>query len=768
MVGQNIGKYRVLDRIGRGGMGTVYRAIDETLHREVAIKVLNAELNDPEVAKRFRAEAITVARLSHPGIATIYELFQHDGQWLMVMEYVRGETLEHMVERMGATSPQRAAELCMQALAALAHAHSMGVVHRDLKPANLMITETGAVKIMDFGIARVAGTEHLTNAGFMMGTPAYMAPEQVMGHEIDARADLYAMGVVFYRLTTGKLPFKGETPFAMAQSQVNDVPTPIGMFRNDVPAWVQQVVVRSLAKSPEERFQSAVEFHESFARCLAGLPMTSMYNSSALTELMMTPPRAMPTGSIPRTITSAQLPVSTEATSAPTTMQSQTPTGMPSQAQTPMNMPTQAHTPMGVPAQPLAADVSAFDASMTPTILGPSGRMPTVDETAPVVRTPTGANAASPSAHATTGATVGRPGTGAMATAPSTAPVPLVSPGTGSVPVLGDATPTAPLSGATGSVAAGTAAAAMLPEAGASASQAVPSPTAKARTEKGAKKSGSGALVAAAVAVLIAGLGATFWFRGHRPPVAESVQDTTVTPGTEVPGSGTDINGLSTVALPGGPPSAAPPPSTPSTPASGASKGPSRAGTAAPASTPLAAEVPVASTPSVVNAAPVATPTPKAAAPPIDDTHQAFSDVKVLVVNGKKSDDEDVLLSFVGGQISVLGKKSGTAIASVPYKNVLHATYVHARDPRWDESFVSPPKDLDVGGMLRTSKHWLVLQTKDNYFILRLSDSGTTKNLNVPTTAAAYTDLFPAGPLTLKATASGTEVQRTGSLAPAV
>ena len=164
----------------------------------------------------------------------------------------------------------------MQALAALAHAHSMGVVHRDLKPANMMITETGAIKIMDFGIARVAGTEHLTSAGFMMGTPAYMAPEQVMGNEIDARADLYAMGVVFYRLTTGKLPFKGDTPFAMAQSQVNDPPTPIGMFRGDLPSWVEQVVVRALAKSPEERFQSAVEFHEAFARCLAGLPMTTL------------------------------------------------------------------------------------------------------------------------------------------------------------------------------------------------------------------------------------------------------------------------------------------------------------------------------------------------------------------------------------------------------------------------------------------------------------------------------------------------------------
>ncbi len=295
MVGSTIGKYHVLDRIGRGGMGTVYRAVDETLHREVAIKVLNAELNDPEVARRFHAEAVTVARLSHPGIATIFELFQHDGQWMMVMEFVRGETLEHYVERMGALSPQRAAELCMQTLTALAHAHSMGVIHRDLKLANLMITESGAVKIMDFGIARVSGSEHLTSAGFMMGTPAYMAPEQVLGQEIDARADLYALGVVFYRLTTAKLPFKGDTPFAMAQSQVNDPPTPLGMVRSDLPAWADQIVARALAKSPLDRFQSAVEFYESFARCLAGLPMVTAYGAAAPTEMLHTPSRT-PTG----------------------------------------------------------------------------------------------------------------------------------------------------------------------------------------------------------------------------------------------------------------------------------------------------------------------------------------------------------------------------------------------------------------------------------------------------------------------------------------
>jgi len=296
MVGQNVGKYKILDKIGRGGMGTVYRAIDETLHRDVAIKVLNAELNDPEVAKRFRAEAITVARLSHPGIATIYELFEHEGEWLMVMEFVRGETLESMVSRMGPLSAQRAAELCMQTLAALAHAHSMGVVHRDLKPANVMITENGAVKVMDFGIARVSGSEHLTNAGFMMGTPAYMAPEQVRGGDVDARADLYAMGVVFYRLTTSKLPFKGDTAFSMVQSQVNDPPTPALSFRHDLPAWVDEVVNRALEKAPEQRFQSAAEFHEAFARCLAGLPLSSMYGG----DPMMTPSRAMPSGAYSR------------------------------------------------------------------------------------------------------------------------------------------------------------------------------------------------------------------------------------------------------------------------------------------------------------------------------------------------------------------------------------------------------------------------------------------------------------------------------------
>src|SRR4029450_5965942 len=165
MVGTQVGKYRVLARVGRGGMGTVYRALDETLHRDVALKILNTDLNDPSVRRRFHAEAVAIARLNHPGIATIFELFEDDGRWLMAMEFVRGENLEDFVTRAGAAPVDRATDIITQTLVALAHAHGMGVVHRDLKPANLMLTEAGRVKTMDFGIARVAGAEHLTSAG---------------------------------------------------------------------------------------------------------------------------------------------------------------------------------------------------------------------------------------------------------------------------------------------------------------------------------------------------------------------------------------------------------------------------------------------------------------------------------------------------------------------------------------------------------------------------------------------------------------------------
>lgn len=637
MVGQNIGKYRVLDRVGRGGMGTVYRAIDETLHREVAIKVLNAELNDPEVAKRFRAEAITVARLSHPGIATIYELFQHEGQWLMVMEFVRGETLEHMVERMGPLSPQRSAELCMQTLAALAHAHSMGVVHRDLKPANLMITETGAIKIMDFGIARVSGTEHLTSAGFMMGTPAYMAPEQVLGHEIDARADLYAVGVVFYRLTAAKLPFRGDTPFAMAQSQVNEPPTPIGTHRGDLPPWVDQVIARSLAKAPDERFQSAVEFHESFARCLAGLPMATLYSSSAPTELLMTPPRAMPTGTMQRPIASAKLPgVTGGAVGA-------------SGQYTPVNQ----SSAMG--GAEFETRVSESTPARTPA--SASGAQPVV------VGVPSSAGQPSPPAAET------RPG-----------------------------------------------------HAGAK------------------KKSNTGMLAGVAVAVLVlVGVAAAYLMRSapRAPQAAESTSapETTIAapvepaaaasvPATSNPPGPATISGSDAAV------SADPGSSTPVTPAPGAAPPPNAP---LPGATAIGSASGRATTPS---GGPASTAKPtgtrgaeaaagrRGAAATFDDSLQGFTNLRVLIVEGRRATDPEALVNFYNGQIAILSQRGGSAIATIPYGSVAAATYVRARDPQWNTALPGPPANLDVpGGIFSGAKHWLTLQLTNGYWILRLDDS---------------------------------------------
>jgi serine/threonine-protein kinase len=274
MIGRTVGKYRIVGQIGRGGAGVVYKAVDETLNRDVAIKTLNPDLANTEVMKRFRAEATTLAKLNHPQIATIFELYHDGSDLLMVMEFVRGETLDKLVERLGPMPPERAAYIADQILSALEHAHRAGVVHRDMKPANVMVTEAGLVKIMDFGIARVRGAEQMTMDGRLMGTPAYMPPEQVLGQETDGRTDLYSVGVVFYRLLTGVLPFTADSALGMLQRQILETPTPIHTHRPDLPAWCDEIVQRALAKAPADRFQTAEAFREELARA-AGLQMTA-------------------------------------------------------------------------------------------------------------------------------------------------------------------------------------------------------------------------------------------------------------------------------------------------------------------------------------------------------------------------------------------------------------------------------------------------------------------------------------------------------------
>lgn len=287
MVGQTVGKYRIVSQLARGGMGTVYKAVDQTVDREVAIKSINPDLSDPETLKRFRAEALALAKLNHPNITMLFELTEHEGSMLMVMEFVRGETFEALSQLSGPLPVERSRDLCCQVLDALGHAHRAGVVHRDLKPANLMLTESGLVKVMDFGLSRMLGTEHLTNDGFMVGTPAYMAPEQVLAEEIDGRADLYAVGVVLFRLLTAQLPFKADSGISMAHKQVHDAPTPVQQLRTELPAEYGTIIGRALTKSPADRFQTADEF-----KC--ALMATGAADSST-----MTAPRSGSTPAVP-------------------------------------------------------------------------------------------------------------------------------------------------------------------------------------------------------------------------------------------------------------------------------------------------------------------------------------------------------------------------------------------------------------------------------------------------------------------------------------
>lgn len=269
MIGKTIGKYRFLEELGRGPLGTVYKATDETLDREVAVKVLNPELGNTELMNHFQTEATTLARLHHSDIATIHEIQRTDDDLLMVMEFVNGETLEHLSHRCGPLPPERAAYLVAQVLGALEHAHSVGVVHRDLTPASIMVTEQGGIKVMDFGMASVAAADQATSGGFALGPPSYMSPEKLAGGEIDGRTDLYSAGVIFYRLLTGHVPFEAATPLEMVEKQLSGAPTSLQTYRQDLPGWCQAIVDRAIARVADDRFPTAEVFRSTLNAAIA-------------------------------------------------------------------------------------------------------------------------------------------------------------------------------------------------------------------------------------------------------------------------------------------------------------------------------------------------------------------------------------------------------------------------------------------------------------------------------------------------------------------
>jgi serine/threonine-protein kinase len=263
MVGQQIEHYRVLQHLGDGGMGTVFRALDTMLEREVALKILRTDLSDqPEVTRRFRAEAVTLARLSHPNIATLFGLVRHGAQLGMVMELVPGDTLSTLMQREGVFGWERAARLTVQILTALDYAHASGIIHRDIKPSNVIVSATGVVKVLDFGIARVLDADRMTRQGLIIGTPQYMAPEQIRAADLDGRADVYSVGVLLYEMLAGRLPFRAENDIALMYAHLEGRITPLVECAPATPTWLFEVVDRALAKSPESRFASAAMFRD--------------------------------------------------------------------------------------------------------------------------------------------------------------------------------------------------------------------------------------------------------------------------------------------------------------------------------------------------------------------------------------------------------------------------------------------------------------------------------------------------------------------------
>lgn len=261
MIGNVVGNYKVLEKIGEGGMGAVFKGVDLMLEREVAIKALRPELGrQPQLVERFRSEAVTLAKLNHPNIATLYSFFRQGDDFFMVMEFVRGRTLDGVVRQQGPIPADRALPLFCQALDGIGAAHKMGIVHRDIKPANVMLTSDGSIKVMDFGIARVLGTNRMTKQGAVVGTIEYMSPEQVRGQETDARSDIYSLGILLYEMLAGRVPFRSDSEFDLMRAQIDDPPPPPTQFVSSIPQAVEEAIMRALAKKPEARFQTAAGF----------------------------------------------------------------------------------------------------------------------------------------------------------------------------------------------------------------------------------------------------------------------------------------------------------------------------------------------------------------------------------------------------------------------------------------------------------------------------------------------------------------------------
>ncbi len=293
---KRIGRYELLAELGHGAMGIVYKACDPHLDRTVAIKTLRLDLglapeHQEDLRRRFHREAMAAGRLNHPNIVAIHDVLGVEGTPYIVMEYVEGQTLAQLLAAGGPLPPPQAVELVLQACRALEYAHARGVVHRDVKPANILVARGGEVKVSDFGIARIAGTK-MTQTGTMLGSPSYMSPEQVRGVEVDGRSDLFSLGVVLYEALAGADPFTGESPSTVLYKIVHEEPAALPERNGAVPAALDAVVQRALAKDPERRFPTAGAFADALSRALEHVTGVAATQQQGCRQTVMRAPSA--------------------------------------------------------------------------------------------------------------------------------------------------------------------------------------------------------------------------------------------------------------------------------------------------------------------------------------------------------------------------------------------------------------------------------------------------------------------------------------------
>jgi len=284
MISQTISHFKILEKIGEGGMGVVYLAEDTELHRKVALKFLPANYTaDPELNARFKREARAAAALNHPNIITVYEVGEFEGKTYIAMEYVAGESLK---ARMGkeTLSIEQVVDYTVQICAGLSKAHEAGIVHRDLKPENVMVDRDNRLRILDFGLAKLRDTTQLTRASSTLGTINYMSPEQFRSPDVDHRTDIWSLGVIVYEMLAGQLPFKADYEAAIMYSVMNEEPEPISSLKAEIPGQLELAVTKALCKNPDARYQAVGDLAADLRdlQTVVGTPSTKPPKKKAL------------------------------------------------------------------------------------------------------------------------------------------------------------------------------------------------------------------------------------------------------------------------------------------------------------------------------------------------------------------------------------------------------------------------------------------------------------------------------------------------------